>query len=160
MNFKKYITPLIIATSLIGGTAVACQQANAPDAHQSAQKNQAPSSADRMNKLAHALELTPDQQKVIKPIIQSAQQTAAPIKQRLAKEHRAFMQATNSDLFDQDTINKLAQQQATSLAQLMSLRATTIHAIKDTLSPKQQSKLKRIQTHRLKKMHHEIKKSH
>lgn len=160
MNFKKHITPLIIATSLIGGTAVACQQANAPDAHQSAQKHQAPSCADRMNKLAHALELTADQQKVIQPIIQSAQQTAAPIKQQLAEERRAFMRATNSDHFDQETIDKLAQQQATSLTQLMSLRATTMHSIKETLSPEQQGKLQRIQAHKLKKMHHEIKKSH
>ena len=160
MNFKKHITPLIIASSLIGGTAVACQPAHAPDAHQSAEKHQASSSADRMNKLARALELTPDQQKVIQPIIQSAQQTAKPIKQRLAEEHRAFIQATNSDLFDQETIDKLTQQQAVSLAQLMSLRATTMHSIKETLSPDQQGKLKRIQAHKLKKMHHEIKKSH
>ena len=160
MNFKKHITPLIIATSLIGGTAAAYQQANAPDAHQSAQKHQAPSSADQMNKLTSALELTADQQKVIQSIIQSAQQTAAPIKQRLAEDHRAFMRATNSDRFNQETVDKLAQQQATSLTQLMSLKATTMHSIKETLSPEQQGKLKRMRAHHLKKMHHEIKKAH
>ena len=96
-------------------------------------------------KMAQALNLTPDQQANAKQVMMQAHEQAAPLRQQLKQSREALANAVKSG--NDAQIDQITKDQAPVMAQMAAIRAHAFEKIYATLTPEQKIKADSMRQH-------------
>jgi Spy/CpxP family protein refolding chaperone len=130
---KKILTGLVAGTVLLAASGLVMAKSPQHDQH-----NNKPCAQEvdfvmgwRDPNFAGMAQLTPDQQKIVKTILESAQTKAAPQLQLLQAKNVMLNAQLYQPKIDKNAINQLVQDMNTIRGQLLQQRIDTILQIKD-----------------------------
>ena len=150
---KRRLIQLTTATVMAAGLVLAQNAAPAPQpghgpgpGRQGARMNWQQRRAQRFQRMATYLNLTPQQREQAKAIMDEARQSAQPIAQQLKQGRQQLVEAVKTAKSGAD-IERLANQQGVLIGQLLAIRTKAMEKGYALLTPEQRQKADQLGGH-------------